>query len=47
MNFRFFDDLVGSAAGASQEFRFSKGNIQQKITQQRLLKNFWKIYIKF
>ena len=47
MNFRFFDDLVGSAQGASQEFRFREENIQQKITQQRLLKKFWKIYIKF
>ena len=24
-----------------------RGNIQQKITQQSLLKMFWKIYIKF
>ena len=28
-------------------FGSGKENIQQKITQQRLLKIFWKIYIKF
>ena len=39
MNFRFVDDLVGSAQGASQN---GKKNIQQNITQQRLLKNFGK-----
>ena len=43
MNFRFFDDLVGSARGASQEFRFREGkHSAKKITQQRLLTNFGK-----
>ena len=45
MNLRFFDDLVSSALRASQGSE--KENIQHKITQQRLLKKFWKIYIKF
>ena len=49
MNFRFVDDLVGSAPGvsASQEFRCREGKHSEKITQQRLLKIFWKIYIKY
>ena len=47
MNFRFFEDLVGSAPGASQEFCFRKGKHSAKITKQRLLKKFSKIYIKF
>ena len=48
MKFRFFDDLVGSAPGASQEIWFREGkHSAKKITQQRLLKHFWKIYIKF
>ena len=47
MNFRFFDDLVGLAPEASQEFRFREGKHSAKIAQQRLLKIFWKIYIKF
>ena len=47
MNFRFFDDLVGSAPEASQEFRDREGKHSEKIIQQRLLKNFRKIYIKF
>ena len=42
MNFRFFDDLGGLAPESSQEFRFREGNIQQNITQQRLLKFFGK-----
>ena len=47
MNFRFFKDLVGSAPGASQEFCFRKGKHSAKITKQRLLKNFSKIFKKF
>ena len=47
MNFGFFDDLVGSAPGASQEFQFREEKHSANITQQRLLKIFWKIYIKF
>ena len=34
MNFRFFDDLVGSAPEASQEFRFGEGKHYAKITQK-------------
>ena len=30
MNFRFFNDLVGSAPKASQEFRFRKGKLSAK-----------------
>ena len=30
MNFRIFDDLVGSAPGASQEFRFREGKHSAK-----------------
>ena len=30
---------MGSASGASQEFRLMEGKHSQKITQQRLLKN--------
>ena len=32
-------------AEASPEFRFGR-NIQQKITQQKLLINYWQIYLK-
>ena len=42
MNFRFFDDLVGVAPGAPQEFRFRVGKHLAKNTQQRLLKIFKK-----
>ena len=47
MNFKFIDDLVNSAPRATQEFGFKFENIKQKITQQKLLKISWKIYIKF
>ena len=40
MNFRFFDDLVGSAPGAPQEFRFREEKHSAKHTQQILLKRF-------
>ena len=47
MNFRYFDDLVGSAPGGSQEFRFRAGNIQQNNysakTIEKLLENLHKI----
>ena len=39
MNFRFFDDLVGSAPGASQEFRFREGKHSAK---KLLSKDYWK-----
>ena len=38
MNFRFFDDVVGSALGVSQKFRFQERKHSANITQQRLLK---------
>ena len=47
MNFRFFDDLVGSAPGASQEFRFREGKHSAKNYSAKTIENFWKIYIKF
>ena len=47
MNFRFFDDLVGSAPGASQEFRFRKGKHSAKHysakTIEKNLENLHKI----
>ena len=46
MNFGFFDDLVGSAPGASQEFQFREEKHSANITQQRLenfLENLHKI----
>ena len=47
MNFRFFDDLVGSAPGASQEFRFREGNHSAKNysakTIEKFLENLHKI----
>ena len=47
MNFRFFDYLVGSAPGASQEFRFRKGKHsaqnQSAKTIEKLLENLHKI----
>ena len=47
MNLRFFDDLVGSAPGASQKFRFrerkhSAKNYSAK-TIEKILKNLHKI----
>ena len=47
MNFRFFDDLWARLQERLKNFNSGKENIQQNITQQRLLKNIWKIYIKF
>ena len=38
MNFRFFDDLVGSAPGASQEFRFRDG----KHSAKNYSEDYWK-----
>ena len=39
MNFRFFDDLVSSAAGASQEFRFREGKHSAKIYSAKAIEN--------
>ena len=41
MNFRFFDDLVGSAPGASQEFLSGKENIQQKNYSAKTIEKFF------
>ena len=47
MNFRFFDDLVGSAPGASQEFRFREGKHSAKNysakTIEKISENLHKI----
>ena len=47
MNFRFFDDLMGSAPGASQEFRFKEGKHSAKNysakTTEIVLENVHKI----
>ena len=43
MNFRFFDDLVGSAPGASQKFRFREGKHSTKNYSAKNIENFWKI----
>ena len=46
MNFRFFDDLVGSAPGAAQEFGSGKENIQQNYsskTIEKFLENLHKV----
>ena len=47
MNFRFFDDLVGSASGATQEFRFREGKHSSKNysakTIENILENLHKI----
>ena len=36
MNFRFFNDIVGSAPGASQEFRFREGkhSVKQLLSKE-------------
>ena len=50
MNFRFFDDLVGSAPGESQKFRFREGKHSAKHysanTIEILLENLTKILRK-
>ena len=43
MNFRFFDDLMGSAPGASQEFWFKEKTFSNKL----LSKDYWKYLGKF
>ena len=40
MNFRFFDDLVGLAPGASQEFRFREGKNSAKNYSAKAIENF-------
>ena len=40
MNFRFFDDLVGSASGASQWFRFRQGKHSAKNYSSKTIENF-------
>ena len=41
MNFRFFDDLVGSALGAYQEFRFMEGKHSAKNYSAKTIENFF------
>ena len=40
MNFKFFDDLVGSAPGAPQEFRFREGKHSAKNYSAKTIENF-------
>ena len=40
MNFRFFNDLVGSAPGASQEFRFREGKHSANNYSAKTIENF-------
>ena len=40
MNFRFFDDLVGSAPGASQKFRFREGKHLAKNYSAKTIEKF-------
>ena len=40
MNFRIFDDLVGSAPGASQEFRFREGKHSAKNYSAKTIEIF-------
>ena len=40
MNFRFFDDLVDLAPGASQEFRFRKGKHSAKNHSANTIEKF-------
>ena len=41
MNFRFFDDLVGSAPEASQEFRFREGKHLAKTYSAKTFKKYF------
>ena len=40
MNLRFFDDLMGSAPGASQEFRFREQKHSAKNYSVKTIENF-------
>ena len=42
MNFRFFDDLVDSAPGTSQNFRFKKGQHSEKNYSSKAIERFLK-----
>ena len=42
MNFKIFDDLVGSALGASQEFRFREGKHSAKHYSAMNIENCFK-----
>ena len=42
MNFKFCDDLVGSAPGASQEFRFREGKHSAKNYSAKAIERFLK-----
>ena len=41
MNFSFFDDLVASAPGASQEFRFREGKHSAKNYSAKTIEIFF------
>ena len=41
MNLGFFDDLVGSAPEASQEFQFNKGKHSAKNYSAKTIENFF------
>ena len=41
MNFRFFDDLVGPAPGASQKFRFREGKHSAKNYSAKTIEIFF------
>ena len=48
MNFRFFDDLVGSAPGASQYFRFREGkHSANNYSAKTIENNFGKFTYNF
>ena len=42
MNFRFFNDLIVQAPGASQEFQFWEGKHSAKNYSAQTIENFWK-----
>ena len=42
MNFRFFEDLVGSAPGASQEWKHSVQRMKT-FSKKLVSKDYWKI----
>ena len=42
MNFKIFDDLVGSAPGGSQEFRIREGKHPAKNYSTKTIENFLK-----
>ena len=43
MNFRFFNDLGGSAPEASHKFPFREVKHSAKIYSAKTIENFWKL----